>query len=308
MNGQKDSFTTKIKSPLFIAAGAIFIIFVIIRICLLDADPPLFFTGLGQDLLTDPYNFVHYARSDYLFGSGDLFNYPKWIAFKYSFVSMLSRLIFEFGGVSRITGGLTAFVLSLAGIFFFAFGNKKYSDISFLMTIILLISNVCLMAYGGQPFLENGLIFASGLIWFLFSRRKISTLNLIILGILTAFCILSGKLYGIVMVVPIGLALLLEENMGIVQRYAIYVIAVIISSITLIMIYYGNNWESVRYYFFEQALGLYGTPRGILSPLEFIRNLMSFGGDSKFYYFMPVLLILLYLALMRILLVGKPLD
>jgi len=65
------------QNRLLFSATVVFIIGLLMRFFLFDSDPPLFFTGMGQDLLTDPYNFVHYARSDYLFGLGDLFDYPR---------------------------------------------------------------------------------------------------------------------------------------------------------------------------------------------------------------------------------------
>jgi len=78
---------------LFLSLGVIAAA-IILRFIHLSADPPYFFAGTGQDLLTDPYNVTLFARNKVLFGSWDIFNYPRWIFFKYSLSSAASYILF----------------------------------------------------------------------------------------------------------------------------------------------------------------------------------------------------------------------
>jgi len=59
----------------------------ILRFYDLNIDPPQFFTQISRALLTDPYNLTCFDRNKVLFGQWDIFDYPRWIAFKYSLSS-----------------------------------------------------------------------------------------------------------------------------------------------------------------------------------------------------------------------------
>jgi hypothetical protein len=44
----------------------------------LTSDPPMYYSGLGQSLATDPPYYIFHARNHVLFGQFDLYNYPRW--------------------------------------------------------------------------------------------------------------------------------------------------------------------------------------------------------------------------------------
>ena len=138
------------SNAIMIGSGFLVIILGLgVRFLWLGIDPPLFFTGQGQALLTDPYNITYFARNRILFGSWDIFDYDRWVVFKYSLMSGFSYLTFLLGGVSRITANLSAVLLSLAGIVLFIFAPRKLSSAARLILSVLLLSNMMLIPSTG---------------------------------------------------------------------------------------------------------------------------------------------------------------
>lgn len=270
---------------------------VIIRFCWLEADPPLFFTRKGQALLTDPYNVVHFARNKALFGSWDIFDHHRWVVFKYSLSSVFSYLIFILMGVSRFSANFSATILSLGGIMLFTFAHKKTFVLSSLVAGLLVISSMTLIVYGRYPFLENGLIFLYALLYFLFVKYYPRDSVLILSGLLVSLCALSGKAFGIAMIGPIGLIIWLDNRQQFVRRFGLVTISFLVSTVLLLLLFYGGNLETVYSYLTEQTVGMYGTPRALTSPIGFAERLLTFGGISSLYYFSPILLLMLFFSL-----------
>ena len=48
----------------------------------IDADPPMYYSGLGQSLATDPPQYVFHARNDAIYGEPDPFDYPRWMIYQ----------------------------------------------------------------------------------------------------------------------------------------------------------------------------------------------------------------------------------
>ena len=156
----------KTPSKSFISERVLFVISIIIllpglilRFYDLNIDPPQFFTQISRALLTDPYNLTAYARNKVLFGQWDIFDYPRWIAFKYSLSSGSGYLFFILFGVSRVVANISALFLNLGGILFFLMGTKRESIKEVVVAALVLIPCMVLAVYGRYPFLENGLIF-----------------------------------------------------------------------------------------------------------------------------------------------------
>ena len=72
--------------------------------------------------------------------------------------------------------------------------------------MILLLNNT-LFLYGRLPFLETGLIFLSGLLFFLFMRYHDRWWGQVLCGVLVALAALAGKLFGAILILPVLLAL-----------------------------------------------------------------------------------------------------
>jgi tetratricopeptide (TPR) repeat protein/4-amino-4-deoxy-L-arabinose transferase-like glycosyltransferase len=279
------------------AAFAIIAAAVILRFYKLAIDPPLFFTGSGQDLLTDPYNVTHFARNKALFGNWDIFDYPRWIAFKYSLSSLSSYLFFIIGGVSRVTANLSAVFLNLGGIVLFLLGLKRSSRTVIIISALLLLTNMTLLVYGRYPFLENGLIFLCGLLFFLFMRYYPRNWVLFLSGALISLCALMGKMFGLVMIIPLAFSIWNDNRELFWGRLWRIMLSFAISFPFLMLLLYGGNIHTFYNYVAEQTLGMYGTPIVLSSPTGLFEQMVTFGGDSRLFYFTPFLLLLLFIAI-----------
>ena len=279
---------------LFLSLGVIAAA-IILRFIHLSADPPYFFAGTGQDLLTDPYNVTFFARNKVLFGSWDIFNYPRWIFFKYSLSSAASYILFLIGGVSRITANLSAIVPNLAGLFLFSLGMLRESKKSGLVTTLLLVTNMTMFVYGRFPFLENGLIFLCGLLFYIFTRFHHRNWGLFLSAILAALCALSGKVFGIVMIIPISVVLLSEKNDAPHKRTLLFLGATFLSMILFALVFYGREFGAVYSYISEQTIGAYGLPKWISSPMTFFPQLLSLNRELRLFNAAPLLFSLLFL-------------
>jgi len=277
----------------------------ILKFIHLSADPPYFFAGTGQDLLTDPYNVTSFARNKILFGAWDIFEYPRWIFFKYSLSSAAAYLSFLIGGVSRITANFSSTILSILGIGLFSLGMAKESKKSGLISLLLLITNMPLFVYGRFPFLENGLIFLSALLFYIFACYGTKTWGLFASGLLVALCALSGKIFGIVMIVPIVLVIMKSDKMARFRWVGIFLSAVFISMILLAFVFYGREIGTVLSYISDQTIGAYGIPKWISSPGTVFEQILSLGREFRLLSISPALLGLLAISLSVILLVPR---
>jgi len=267
-----------------------------VRFLFLGADPPLFFKGTTQALLTDPYNLTYFARNKVLFGDWDLFDYHRWDVFKYSLSSAASFVMFKLGGVSRVTANLSAVALNLGGLLLYVFGMARQSRRAALICAVLLFSNMTLIVYGRYPFLENGLIFISGLVFYVFTRWYPHRVVIPIIGLLAALAVLSGKAFGVVLVLPPALIIWYESRAQRKMEIAFLGLIAILSGALLALLYYGDNIMTVYRYLSEQSTGMYGFPGALKSPLTFFEQLISFGGQSKLFCYSPFLLGLLLVS------------
>ncbi|UCD16267.1 MAG: hypothetical protein JSV44_07300 [Candidatus Zixiibacteriota bacterium] len=286
----------------YYTAAAVILAGIVVRFLFLSADPPLFFKGTTQALLTDPYNLTYFARNKVLFGTWDIFDYPRWEVFKYSLSSAAGYLYFTLGGVSRTSANLSAISLSLGGILFYLFGLACRSRRAAGFAGVLLLSNMTLIVYGRYPFLENGLIFLGGLLFFLVVRFYPSRPVIVATGMLAALCMLSGKAFGIIMVVPAALVIWLENRSRRAHEVFFLGLITVLSGALLTIIFYGENLTTVYHYMSEQSTGMYGFPRALTSPLTFLVQLVTLGGQSKLFCYSPFLLPLGFVSALILLL------
>jgi len=293
------------NAPEYVVGYIVVAVGLTVRFLWLGADPPLYFRDMGQDLLTDPYNVVHFARNKILFGSWDIFDFNRWIVFKYSLSSAFCYLFFLIGEVSRVIANLSATLLNLAGLGLYIFAHRKSSRLSALIVSGLLLTNMTLIVYGRYPFLENGLIFFCGLLCFLFFEYFPRNWVLILTGFLIALCVLSGKIFGLVMIIPVGAVLLADDKKQFIRRFALILASLVISLPLLAFLYYGKNLGVLYGYITEQTVGMYGWPKAFTSPIKFLEQFMTFGITTKLFHFSPFMLLLLFLGLCRLVLTRE---
>ncbi len=286
----------------------ILIIFLIIlRFISLEIDPPNFFAGHTQAHLTDPYHLTFFARNAILFDDWNPFDFYRWDVFKYSLVSGFSYIVFSIAGISRITANLSAVLLSLAGIGFFVIGfyRLRSNRETLIMTGFLLLSSM-LFFYGRLPFLENGLIFLSGLLFFVFIKTYDKWWGQLLSGFLVALATLSGKLFGLILLGPVILSLIYYYRFRAFIPSLRILFGCIIGMTLYVIVFFDGGLLILKNYYLEQTIGMSGTHPGLLSPLAMLKKLLTYGSTNGFFELSPFLLILAGFGLILILLCNVP--
>ena len=180
-------------------------------------------------------------------------------------------------------GGLFLFIMSFTG-----YRTLRERGI---LTLLLLINGM-LIFYGRLPFLENGLIFLSGLAFFIFMRFHEKNRGLFLTGFLIAIAALAGKLFGFILLAPVILSLLYKHRRKALMPSLITLAGTAAGVITYTLIFYGGNVSVMLDYYAEQTTGMYGTPFGFQSPLGFFRQLVTYGESGGLFGPSPFLTIL----------------
>lgn len=283
--------------PKYISFGTIAVL-LILRFVALDNDPPLFYTGHSQSQITDPYHITYSARNAVLFDDWNPHGIHRWDVFKYSIVSAVSYPLFSLFGVSRVTANLSAIFLQLFGLLLFILGLIKLRpNGEVIVAALLLLLNSTLFFFGRIPLLENGLIFFSGLLFFVFVRYHDRIWGQVLLGTIVAFAVLSGKLFGFLLLIPVVLTMFYRYRFKLFSPY-LYVGLGLVAGITFqTVIFYGGDVSIMLNYYTEQTVGIHGKPPGFLSIADFFKMLLSYGAESKLWRFTPFLLAMSILSL-----------
>jgi tetratricopeptide (TPR) repeat protein len=254
----------------------------------LTSDPPMNFSGLGQSLYTDPAQYVFHARNYVLFGQSDPFDYPKFAVFQNSLVSRLAYVWFSIFGVSMRQANLIGVLLSLGGLIFILLGVSR-THRPWVMSAVALcyVLNVTLFVHARVPYLENGLLFSSGLLFWVYSWWGDRIWGLAVSGALVAVSMLMGKLFGALLLPALISAIALSAESRRWRRILITLGAFAITSVILAVAMYAARSGAVSGYFGEQTYGLYGFPPGLSSPWAFFEYLISYGYNNRLFYQSP---------------------
>ncbi len=266
---------------------------IVLKFSLLSLDPPYFFRGYSTAPLTDPYHLTFFARNATLFGDWNPYDFHRWDIFKFSLVSGLSYIVFLIGGVSRLTANLTAVFMNLGGIFLFWFGfRRKRSFAENAPMLLILLFSAILFFYGRLPFLENGVIFLAGLIFFLFMKYYDRGWGQVVIGILIAAVTIHGKLFAVSMMAPVLLVLLIQYRREFWKPALFVVGGFVIYTAFFLIVFLRGSPAILEQYYLEQTVGMYGTPKGLISFFGFIEQFITYGSDSGFVRFTPLLVVM----------------
>ncbi len=294
------------KSIQIIIAVSLLVLFAV-RFVNLAKDPPLYYVGYGQTLLTDPYHLTFNARDAVLFGQWNPFDYHRWDVFKNSLISGIAYLTFKCFGVSRITANLAALFLSCGGLLLFLWGflkTRRRSEIALTAAVLLL--NNALFLYGRLPFLETGLIFLSGLLFFTFMHYNDQWWGQILCGVLVALAALAGKLFGLLLIVPVVLGLVYRHRKKVTLPLLLTLGGLVAGGAIFILVFYGGDFTTAMNYYREHTTGMYPFPPGITSFMAFFKMLITYGGESGLWDLMTVQLVLVTIGGIVVLLHVTP--
>jgi len=259
----------------------------------LSSDAPMYYSGLGQSLSTDPAQYVFHARNQVLFGQFDPFDYPRFTVFQHSLTSFVAYVLFSITGVSLETANLVGPILGCLGLIFLILGLIR-SHRWWVTTAVALcyVANVTLVTHFRLPYLENGLIFWASVLFFVYSWWGNRLWGVVLCGALTACAAFTGKLFGGLLIAALIPAIVLSREKQ-RQRHAMAAIgSFVVSSGLLILVLYGKNFMAAFSYVGEQSLALHGLPFGLTSPWAFLERLISYGFSNHLFYLDPDLWLL----------------
>jgi len=263
----------------------------------LTSDPPMYYSGLGQSLSTDPAQYIFHARNKILFGQSDPYDYPRWTVYEHSLTSLAGHIWFSIAGVSLRQANMVGVILSLGGLLFLILGLARHHR-PWVTTVVTLcfVLNVTLFTYGRLSYLENGLIFLAALVFFVYSWWGDRIWGIALAGGLVSLAMLTGKLFGALLLPALILtAIFLGQN----RRWKLVATAVAsfaFVSVATILLLYGQDVQAASGYVAEQSYGLRGFPEGLSSPWGFIEYLISYGYKNHLYYLDIDILLFLFIG------------
>lgn len=254
----------------------------------------MYYTGLGQSLATDPYQYVFHARNKILSGEADPYDYPRWTVYEHSLTSLAAYIWFSIAGVSMKNANMVGVVLSLGGLLFLCLGLARHHRPWVVAATALCYGiNITLITYGRLPYLENGLVFIAGLLFFVYARFGDRAWGLIVSGALVALATFTGKLFGVLLLPALMLAVFLSPGPGRVRRTLPAAGAFVVAGAVVVLALYGRDITVAFSYAGEQAYGIKGFPAGLMSPWGFFEHLVWFGFKNRLFYRSPDLLMFL---------------
>jgi len=112
-------------------------------------------------------------------------------------------------------------------------------------------------------------------------------------------------MFGMVLIVPMAFIIWNNNRLGFIRQFGILLVSTVVSFFVFALMFYGGQFGSLFGFMGEHAAGIYGFPEVISSPVKFVEHLISFGRESRMFFFSPFLLILIYLSLTIIILDWK---
>lgn len=266
----------------FIIAGSV------LRLTDLDSDPPMYYSGAGQSLSTDPALYTYHARNKALFDDWDPFDSPHVTVFRHSLVSYLAYASFPVTGVSLRSAALVGVLLSIGGLLFLLASVARYhSPGAVALTTLALMMNVTLITYGRLAYLENGLLLLGALLVAVYVRWPDKVWAAFLAGLLAAAAAFGGKLFGILLLPVLMAATWTGGGCNRKGQMAAILAGAAIGAGTYVGLLYGGGVQGALSYFGDTTVGLHGIPRGILSPWDFVEHLISYGYANRLTYLNP---------------------
>jgi hypothetical protein len=260
----------------------------------LTSDPPMYYSGIGQSLSTDPYMYSFHARNKILFGEANPLNDPRWVVLEKSLVSFCSYLWLSITEISLKEANTVGVLLSVGGLFLLLLGLTVHHR-PWVTTAVALccLINVSLITYGRLPYLENGLIFLSGLTFFLWTRFGERGWGVAAAGITIAAATVTGKAFGALLLPALVLAILISDR-AVKWKHVLTAVAAFVAATTmLVLLLYQGHISQAFGFVSHQSVGLHGFPAGLKTPWGFAEHLVGFGYDNHLYSLNPDLFLLL---------------
>lgn len=255
-------------------------------------------SGIGQSLSTDPAQYTFHARNKVLFGEFDQFDYSRWTVYQHSLVSLFAWGWFSMFGVSLTNGATVGILLSLGALLLLILGVARHHRPWVTATIAFCyVINLTLLTYGRLSYLEHGMLFLVAGAFCVYSYWGKRTIGVAIAGGLVAAAMLTGKLFGALMLPALILAIFFSGDSNRWKLILSAIAGFVIVTPLLLLALYGTDFSASISYFSEQSYGLRGFPDGLKSPWAFVEHLATYSFNNHLFYITPDLLLFLVVGM-----------
>ncbi len=263
----------------------------------LEKDPPMYLSGIGQSLSTDPVQYTFHSRNKHLYGEWDPYDYGRWTVYQHSLTSLVGYWWFGMAGVSLVESNRVGIFLAIGALIFLLLGLSRHHSPWVLAAVAAAYAiNVTLLTHGRLSYLENGLVFWAAVAFWIYSWWGERLWGLVLAAAAIAAGVMTGKLFGAVL---IGALVVADFSAGPKQKYfraGAATGAFVGAAVLLSLMLYGSDLSAAFAYGGEQAFGLRGFPDGLKSPWAFFEHLISYGFSQRLYFLNPELLLFLIVA------------
>lgn len=283
----------KLPSSTTLIRGAIvaaLLVFALLRVIHLEADPPRNLSG-SSDVYTDPPQYTYFAKNLVKFGEFNPLEDDRRVFFLKSTVTAVSVAVFAVLGVGLWQSSLVGLLFSFGSLILFGLAVRRIAGTRAALFFILLIGlNFNQLFYGRLPFLEHAMtFFASGA--FLLTVTYHKTWSYLTAGALLAIGVFFGKVVGIVFAFPFACLLAYQflfelREAPAVKRWlspASFLAGFGLVTVVWLLVSYLPAQSQVGGYIQEQAVDLYGAPEGLQSFDDFVWKMVSFGVKSNLF-------------------------
>ncbi|HSG99008.1 MAG TPA: hypothetical protein VLB27_03100, partial [candidate division Zixibacteria bacterium] len=292
------------KSLLTLAA-----VLLLARFVNLHYDTPLFFSHYGQSEITDPYMYTSFPRNAELFDSWDPYHYERWSSWRVSLSALAAYPAFLIAGVSRTAANVSSVALQTLGLALFVLGwRRRRTAAEAAWLALFLAASTLLFTTSRAPFLENGLIFTSGALFYLYARLGDVSWAPAACGALIAIGAFSGKLVSLALCAPLVVDYFISGRRRAVQNLVGLCGGLTAVTVLYAALFYDGFIAGMLAYYTEQLGSVGLAPMADKSPGNLLEALLSFGatgGMSRFEPFVIALALVGAVLVVSRLLEGK---
>lgn len=281
--------------------GIVILAGLILRVLFLSADAPSGFTR-SQDFSTDPFQYVYFAKNSVEVGDSNPYDDPRFTGWEKSTMNLVSWLTFNVIGTGRAEGNAVAVIFNLASILLLALAIRRFgSPLAAIIFAIIASFDYALLWFARTPFLEAAQNFWLCAAVYFFALAQKRPTHFVFAGIACGAAAFFGKMIALFMLGAFGLLaiaqwLSLEDRKPIIQGGVRFAIGFAIAALAWLFYIYLPSRGELGGYLAEQALGLYGAPKALESPNQFVWYLVTLLFDQLYFFRTPIVTLLAFVA------------
>ncbi len=284
-----------------ISLALILLLGLFFRVYHISADPPVGFTA-SQDVNTDPFAYTMFARNLIEFGDTNPFGDPRWVVWEKSIETVFALGVYAILGTGRGEGNFVPVLMYLLATLFLALALKNFgSRFGALLAAFLAMVNFTMIVFARIPFVESALNLWLCASVFFFSLGPKRSIYYLLAGFCAASAGFFGKLTGLFSIgifaaMWVFMLVRSKERAPVLKTAAFFWGGFVLSAVAWLVYVYLPSSEVVSWYYKEQGTGLYGSPKALESPRDFLFQAQSLLWERRYIEKLPIVTTLAFLG------------